>query len=150
LSTQFHGVCSRAEYLGSLKGNKYGDTVGVLNVYLDILKHLKTSKNGKKISERNVSGQQLISRYRLKCEIPRFVATFGAWCPAQELLYPCTLAPGEAGFSAEAGVPDVAADQQRGRLNSCGTDTSADVSLDLVMQKAIDVGIAHEQELFAG
>ena len=119
-------------------------------MYLDIRKHLGTSKYGKKISERSVSGQQLISRYRLKCEIPRFVATFGTWVPAQQMLFPCTLTPGEAGFSTEAGVPDVASDQQRGRLNSCGTDTSADVSLDHVMQKAIEVGIAHEQELFAG
>ena len=47
-------------------------------------------------------------------------------------------------------VPDVAAELQRGREKSCFLDSSADVSLDDVMQKALDLAVIHEQSLFAG
>ena len=89
---QFQGVCADEEFLGCLPNNQFGDPCGVLNFYLDALETLKTSKHGRKISERDLSsGQQLISRYRLKKDVPGFVALFGDWDIAAQILLPCTL-----------------------------------------------------------
>jgi hypothetical protein len=150
---QFLGICDSKDYLGPAEGNTYGDPCGVLNVYLDVLKQLKSSKHGKKISDRDsISGLQLISRFRLQKEIPGIIALYGNSGFAHTFLHPSTIAEDDEGFKThqEHCIPNVPPEQQRKPHFSHGPDNSPDVDLDLVLQKAIEVGKSHEVHLFEG
>jgi len=150
---QFLGICNGKDYLGPAEGNSYGDPCGVLNVYLDVLKQLKSSKHGKKVSDRDsTTGLQLISRFRLQKEIPGIIAWYGNSDVAHTFLHPSTIDEDDEGFKThqEHCIPNVPPEQQRKPHFSHGPDNSPDVDLDLVLQKAIEVGKSHEVHLFKG
>ena len=150
---QFHGVCNNNDYLGPLDSNTYGDPCGVLNVYLEVLKRLKAGKQSRKISDRDpMSGLQLVSRSRLQKEIPGIIAAYGNWNVAHQFLFPSTLGEDEPEFKThqEHRIPNVPPEQQRKKHVSHGPDTSPDVDLDLVLEKAIEIGKIQEAHVFDG